>query len=137
MKVEPYLFFNGTCEEAFNFYAKVIGAKIEAMMKHEGTPAEAHTPKEWQQKIMHARMTVDGHGIMASDAPPGHQANQMSGFSVTLDLPTAAEVDRIYNAFVEGGEARMKPDETFFAKRFAMVADRFGTPWMLICPKSS
>src|SRR4051812_36969659 len=129
MKVEPYLFFNGTCEEAFNFYAKVLGAKIEAMMRHEGTPAEAHAPAEWKQKILHARMSIDGHAIMASDSPPGHQDKGMTGFAITLDLPTPEEVDRIYNALVEGGQERMKPEETFFAKRFAMLADRFGTPW--------
>ena len=72
MQVNPYLLFNGTCEEAFKFYEKCLGGKIDVIMKYTGTPAEAHTPAEWRDKILHAHMTVDGSVLMGSDAPPGH-----------------------------------------------------------------
>ena len=71
MQLNPYLTFDGRCEEAFKFYAKVLGGEISAMIPHEGTPAEAHVPAEWRKKIMHARLLVDGEVLMGSDAPPG------------------------------------------------------------------
>jgi PhnB protein len=70
MRIDPYLFFEGNCEEAFKFYAKVLGGKIEAMLTHEGTPAAEHTPPEWLNKILHARLLVGDQALMASDAPP-------------------------------------------------------------------
>ena len=130
MRIDPYLFFEGNCEEAFKFYAKVLGGKIEAMLTHEGTPAAEHTPPEWLHKILHARLLVGDQALMASDAPPGRQ-EPMSGFSVTLDVPTVEDADRIFGALAEGGSVRMPLEETFWAKRFAMLTDRFGINWML------
>ena len=132
MQLNPYLYFNGNCEAAFKFYEQHLGGKIEAMMKHEGTPAEAQTPPEWRDKILHARMTVGGTVLMASDAPPGHyQVPQ--GFSVSLNLKDAAEADRIFAAMSKNGNVIMPIQKTFWATRFAMFTDSFGIPWMINC----
>jgi len=72
MQVNPYLFYNGNCEAAFKFYQKVLGAKVEMMLTHEGAPESMPTPPEWKKKIMHGRISIDGEVLMASDAPPGH-----------------------------------------------------------------
>jgi PhnB protein len=134
MQVNPYLTFNGQCEEAFKSYAKILGGEIVAMMPHEGTPAERHVPAEWRKKIIHARLIVDGVPLMGSDAPPdGYE--KMQGFSVTLNIKEPAEAERIFNALAEKGSVRMPLGETFWAEKFGMVTDRFGTPWMINCEK--
>ena len=134
MKINPYLFFNGNCEEAFKVYAEVFGAKILAMLPHKGSPAEAQTPPEWQSKIMHAALQLGEQTLMASDSPPAFQ-KPMSGFAVSVDLPTPADVERAFAALSKGGTVTMPVSETFFAKSFGMLTDRFGVPWMIICPK--
>jgi PhnB protein len=132
MQLNPYMLFNGNCEEAFNFYAKVLGGKIEAMMPHAGTPAESGVPAEWGKKILHARMTVGDHTLMASDAPPGRYSKPQ-GFSVNIGITDPAEADRIFKALMEGGAVQMPIQQTFWAKRFGMGVDRFGIPWMVNC----
>jgi PhnB protein len=134
MKINPYLMFKGNCEEAFRLYADVFGGKILAMMPHKGSPAEAHTPPEWQNKIMHAALQLGEQTLMASDSPPDYQ-KPMSGFAVSVDLPTSGDVERAFKRLSDGGTVTMPVGETFFAKSFGMVTDRFGTPWMIICPK--
>ena len=106
MQLNPYLFFNGTCEEAFKFYEKCLGGKIEAMMTHAGTPAEAQTPPEWRNKILHARLVVDGQLLMGSDAPPDRY-QETKGFSISLGVDTPAEAERIFQAFSEKGKVNM------------------------------
>ena len=134
MQSNTYLNFNGTCEEAFKFYEKCFGAKIESSMTHEGSPAEANTPPEWRKKILHARLKIGDTIIMASDAPPGHY-NKPQGFNVSLGLDRAADAERVFKEMSQGGEVRMPMSSTFFATRFGMVTDRFGIPWMVICEK--
>jgi PhnB protein len=137
MQLNTYLLFDGTCEEAFKFYERVLGGKIEAMMRHEGTPAECHVPAEWRGKIMHARLVVgDKFFLMASDAPPGTN-KPMGGFSVNVAVDTPTEAERIFNALAEKGTVNMPMAQTFFAARFGMLVDRFGTPWMVICEKAA
>ena len=132
MQLNPYLLFNGTCEEAFKFYEKCLGGKIETMMTHAGTPAESHTPPEWLNKILHARMSVDGQVLMASDAPPGRY-KEPQGFSVSITTKNVAEGERIFNALGEGGKVGMPFQKTFWSPGFGMVTDRFGIPWMINC----
>jgi PhnB protein len=132
MRVNPYLVFNGRCQEAFTFYAECLGGKIEAMLPHAGTPAEGHVPAEWREKIMHARLSVGEDVIMGSDAPPGH-FEQPKGFSVTIQLTDPAEADRIFQRLSEGATVTMPIQQTFWASRFGMLVDRFGTPWMVNC----
>jgi PhnB protein len=132
MRVNPYLVFNGRCKEAFTFYADCLGGKIEAMLPHAGTPAEGHVPAEWREKIMHARLTVGEDVIMGSDAPPGH-FEPPKGFSVAIQLTDPAEADRIFQRLSEGATVTMPIQQTFWATRFGMLVDRFGTPWMVNC----
>jgi PhnB protein len=132
MRVNPYLLFNGRCQEAFTFYAECLGGKIEAMLPHAGTPAEGHVPPEWREKIMHARLSLGEDVIMGSDAPPGH-FEQPKGFSVTIQLTDPVEADRIFRRLSDGATVTMPIQQTFWATRFGMLVDRFGTPWMVNC----
>jgi PhnB protein len=135
MQMNPYLLFDGRCEAAFKFYAKVLGGKIEAMIPHEGTPAAEHVPSEWRSKIIHASMVVGDKVLMGSDAPPDrHEA--MKGISVMLGVEKPAEAERIFNALAEGADVRMPLQKTFWAERFGMLVDQFGTPWMINCDQS-
>lgn len=135
MQINSYLLFTGDCELAFKSYEKLLGGKIQAMMTHEGTPAESGVPAEWRKKILHARMTTPGGVLMGSDAPPGRQSKPQ-GFSVSITVDDPAEADRIYNGLAEGAAAVTMPiQETFWARRFGMLTDRFGIPWMINCEK--
>ncbi|MBV8778777.1 MAG: VOC family protein [Alphaproteobacteria bacterium] len=134
MKLNPYLTFTGQCETAFKFYEKVLGGKIDAMMTAEGTPMEQHVAPDWRKKIMHARLTVGGTVLMGSDAPPD-RAEPMKGITVTLNIDEPAEADRVFQALSEKGSVGMPIQETFWAHRFGMVTDQFGTPWMINCEK--
>lgn len=134
MQLNPYLTFNGQCEAAFKFYEKCLGGKIAAMLPHEGTPAAEHVPPEWRAKIMHARLVVGDQVLMGSDAPPEHY-EPMKGFSVTLNIKDPGEAERVFHALAENGTVRMPIQETFWAVRFGMLVDRFGTPWMINCEK--
>jgi PhnB protein len=136
MQMSPYLFFAGECEAAFKFYAQCLGGRIETMLTHEGTPAEAHVPPEWRKKIMHARLTVGDMTLMGSDAPPGRQ-ERPSGFSVSLGIDDPAEAERVFHALAEDGTVRMPIQQTFWAARFGMLVDRFGTPWMVNCERGA
>ncbi len=132
MQLNPYIFFKGTCREAFEFYAQVLGGKIEAMLTHGGTPAASSVPPEWQDKIIHARLMLRSGPLMASDAPPQHyQAPQ--GFSVNIGVDDPAEAERIFHALAEDGKVTMPIAKTFWAERFGMLVDRFGIPWMINC----
>jgi PhnB protein len=135
MLMNPYLFFTGQCEEAFKFYEKLLGGKIQVMMTHEGTPAAGQVPAEWQKKILHARLAVGDQVLMASDAPPGRQ-QKPQGFSVSLTVKDVAEAERIYQGLAENGTVGMPLQKTFWAERFAMLVDRFGIPWMINCEQS-
>jgi PhnB protein len=132
MQINPYIFFNGQCEAAFKFYERCLGDKIDAMMTHRGSPAEQHTPPEWLDKILHARLTVGDAVLMASDAPPQHQ-KEPQGFSVAIQLKDPAEAERIFHALAENGKETMPIAKTFWAKRFGMLVDQFGIPWMVNC----
>ncbi len=132
MKLNSYLFFNGQCQEAFRFYEQCLGGKIELMMTHESTPAAEHVPAEWRDKIIHARMTVEGEVLMGSDAPPGHY-RQPQGYSVNIQIDDPVRGERIFNALAKDGKVQMPFQQTFWAHRFGMVTDRFGTSWMVNC----
>jgi PhnB protein len=132
MQLNPYLFFTGQCEAAFKFYEVCLGGRIEAMITHAGTPAEKQVPPEWRDKILHARLTVGDEVLMASDAPPGRQ-ERPQGFSVSLQVGTPAEAERIFHALAQDGKVTMPIQKTFWAERFGMLVDQFGIPWMINC----
>jgi PhnB protein len=132
MQVNPYLFYDGNCEAALKFYQKVLGANIEAMLPYESGPKEMPIPPQWGKKIMHARISIDGEVIMASDAPPGN-FHAPQGFRVSLQVENPADAERRFKALAEGGKIDMPFGKTFFSRGFGMCVDQFGTPWMVNC----
>ena len=134
MQVNPYIFFNGNCEAALNYYQKVLGAKIEAIMRYDSAPPEMPTPPEWKQKVMHAKITIDGEVLMASDAPPGH-FNQPQGFAVSLQVENPGDAAVRFRQLSDSGTVTMPFGKTFFSNGFGMCIDKFGTPWMVNSPK--
>lgn len=136
MQVNPYLLFNGNCEEAFKFYEQTLGGKIDTVTPHAGTPAEKHVPPEWQNKVLHAQMKVGDYVLMGSDAPPAHY-KKPEGFSVSISLKDPAQGERIFRALEENGTVTMPFQKTFWAERFGMVVDRFGIPWIINCDQAA
>ena len=132
MQLNPYLSFNGQCETAFRFYEKVLGGKIEAMMPYEGSPMAQQVPPERLRKIMHARLKIGDVLLMGSDSPPDHY-EPMKGFSVTLGIEDPREAESVFRALSENGTVQMPIQKTFWAERFGMLVDQFGTPWMVNC----
>ena len=131
--LNPYLFYSGNCEAAFKYYEKVLGGKIEMMLRSEEAPESMPAPAGWEKKIMHARMTVGGTVLMASDTPPEH-FHKPQGFAVSLTVKDPAEAEKKFNALCDGGTVTMPFGKTFFSKGFGMVIDPFGIPWMVNCP---
>ena len=135
MKAVPYIHFGGQCRDAFAFYADALRGKVTMTMTYAEAPVPTHIAEEHKGLVMHSCLSLDGEVIMGSDTPPGlFEGNK--GFSISLHPKDAAEADRIYAALVEGGSIRMPLQETFWAHRFGMVTDRFGTPWMISCDKT-
>ena len=134
MNLNPYLNFNGDCEEALNFYAKVLGGKVVAMIRASDTPMKDHAPADRQHKIMHGRIMVGDTVLMASDAPPDYY-KPAQGLTVTINIPEAAEAERVYAELSVGGTIQMALQETFWATRFGTFTDKYGTPWMINCEK--
>ncbi|TWT39331.1 VOC family protein [Blastopirellula retiformator] len=134
MHVSPYLFFNGNCREALAFYAELFGATVEAMFPYAGSPSEEQVSADFRDKIMHACLTVGETHLMASDCPP-EVYDKMQGMKVSLALADPTEAERIFAGLSQQGDIEMPLQETFWAYRFGMVTDRFGTPWMINCGK--
>jgi PhnB protein len=131
--VQPYLFFNGSCEQAVEFYRKALGAEVEMMMRYKESPEPVRPgmiPPGFENKIMHTSFRVGETTMMASD---GCSADKPSfeGFSLSLSVPTEADADRVFAALAEGGQVRMPLTKTFWSPRFGMVTDRFGLGWMI------
>ena len=134
MDVQPYLFFDGRCEEALQFYAQVLGARVESLMRFSECPdpmPEGMMPPGTENKVMHASLRIGGSTIMASDGNCGGNP-VFQGMSLALSLPDAAEADRVFHALADGGQVRMPIGKTFFSPRFGMVADKFGVGWMVM-----
>lgn len=132
MLLSPYLSFNGQCEEAFKFYEQCLGAKIEGMAKHAGTPAGEHVPPEWQDKIIHASLKVANEVLMGVDTPP-ESYEKPQGIWVSLHFTDPSEAERIFTALAEAGTVQMQFQQTFWSPGFGMCVDRFGIPWMINC----
>lgn len=131
--INPYLFFDGRCREAFEQYARVMGGEIVMMMPYGDAPGESNAPANWRDKIMHASLKVGDQVIMGGDAPPGHQKTPQ-GVATSLTVHNAADAERLFAGLVEGGSAYMPLSETFFAERFGMLTDRYGMMWMVNFP---
>lgn len=134
MPINAYLTFNGDCEAALTFYRSVLGGEITAMMRFEGSPMAEHIPADWRSKVMHAQFMLGDDLLMASDGMPGRYETPQ-GFAMSLQTDDPAEAERAFGALAEGGTVTMPMEETFWAHRFGMLIDRFGTPWMINCSK--
>jgi PhnB protein len=133
MKLDVYLNYAGTCEEAFLFYEQHLGGKITGMMRHGQMPG-SRVPEEWKKAILHARIEIGNTVLMGADIPG---AEPMRSAYLTLTVDSAEEAERLYALLSEGGQIFMKMEETFFASRFAQLRDRFGTSWMLLHERSN
>ncbi|HYO76663.1 MAG TPA: VOC family protein [Thermoanaerobaculia bacterium] len=125
-----YLSFDGNCREAMRFYETVLNGKLAALITNGETPAAEHVPPGNADRIMHAYLVCDGFVVMAGDSMVG-QHRPMQGFHLTLSYTDVAEAQRVYDALSEGGTVEMPFQPTFWAERFGMLTDRFGTPWII------
>jgi PhnB protein len=134
MKLDTYLNYGGNCEEAFRFYEKNLGGKINTMMRYADQPDPKNVPPGTEKFVLYANMTIGETELMGSDVPPD-RFQPMRSVYLSLGVDSSAEAERIFKLLGEGGEVFMKMEETFFAFRFGMARDRFGTSWMVIHPK--
>jgi PhnB protein len=131
MHINPYLAFDGTCREAFTFYAELLGGEIEAFITTKEMPMEG-AGDEWGDRILHAKLVADSNVIMGGDTPPGVSVKP-TGTCVYVGADSPAEVERIYHALADGGRVDMPISPTPWSAMFGMVTDRFGTPWIIDC----
>ncbi len=137
-EIQPYLMFGGRCEEALAFYQRALGATIDMKLLFKDSPEPpppGTLPPGFENKVMHSSFRVGDAVVMASDGCEA--AGQFSGFSLSLSLPTAAEVERAFHALAAGGKICMPLTRTFWSPLFGMVTDRFGVNWMLTVPHKS
>jgi PhnB protein len=134
VQLTTYLNYGGNCEEAFRFYERHLGGKITMLMRHGEQPGPSGAPPELLRKVLHARMDLGGTELLGADMPPDRFQPMRSAY-LTLTLDSDDEADRVFALLSEGGQIFMPMQDTFFASRFAMLRDRFGTSWMLLHPK--
>jgi PhnB protein len=134
MTLTTYLNYGGNCEEALRFYEKNLGGKVPMMMRFGESPAAGQFPPEMRNGIIHARIEIGGTVLMASDAPPDRYQPMRSAY-LSLGCASNEEAERVHNILADGGEIFMPLQETFFASRFSMLRDKFGTSWMIIHEK--
>ena len=132
LQVSPYLSFDGRCEEAFGFYAQVLGGKIQGLFPYAGTPVESHVPEDFRSKVMHATLTFGDQTLLGSDVQPDRY-QKPGGMQVSLQIGDPAEAERIFRAFEPGATVTMPLQKTFWSERFGMLTDRFGIRWMFNC----
>ena len=132
MQMSPYVSFKGDCAEAFRFYAQHLGGKIGGLFKYGGSPMAAQAPPGWDDKIMHGDITIGGTELMGADIAP-EQYEAPKGVSLSLNMADQTEADRMFAALADGGRVIMPIGETFWAKRFGVVVDRFGVQWLINC----
>jgi PhnB protein len=132
MQVVPYLNFRNQCREAFAAYAALLGGGIDFIQTFGETPMAADQPTEWKEAVMHASLRYPGGQRMGAD-PPGDKFKPAQGHWISLQVDTPEEAERVWAELARAGTVAMPLDETFWAKRFGMVTDRFGTPWMVNC----
>ncbi|HEX5000579.1 MAG TPA: glyoxalase/bleomycin resistance/extradiol dioxygenase family protein [Terriglobia bacterium] len=133
MELTTHLTFNGRCEEAFEYYARVLGATITFRLPWEGSPMADQAPAEWGRKLLHASLRIGAVQISGHDAPDAAPA--MEGFALTLSMRDLTEAERVFAALAEHGKIVTPLQETFWALRFGVLTDQFGVPWMINCEK--
>jgi PhnB protein len=131
MKVQPYLFFDGRCDEALEFYKKAIGADVKVLMRWKDSPDKSMCTPGNADKVMHAQFRIGDTDVMASDGRnQGHP--KFDGFALSIIAKTEAEADKMFGALGDGGQVTMAMSKTFFSPRFGMLADKFGVGWMIL-----
>ena len=136
-QVQPYLFFDGRCEEAIEFYKSALGAKVDMMMRFKDSPEPVPPgmcPPGSDDKVMHAALRIGNTVVMASDGMAGGKP-EFKGFSLSVNAANEAEADKVFDALGEGGKVTMPLAKTFYSPRFGMVTDKFGVGWMVIVPQ--
>jgi PhnB protein len=138
MKIQTYLNYGGNCEEAFRFYEQQLGGKVVFLMTFAEMPGAdvGNVPPGWEKKVLHARLDIGETSLLASDVP-GDKFQPMRSVYLTLSVGSNEEAERLHALLAEGGETFMPMNETFFAHRFSMLRDRFGTSWMIIHERPS
>lgn len=129
MILKTYVNFAGRCAEAFRYYETHLGGKVTMTMKHGDAPGPARLSSEWQDAVLHARISLGQTELMGADIP---NAEPMRSAYLSLAVTSDAEAERIYGALADGGRVLMPMQETFFASRFGQVQDRFGMNWMIV-----
>ncbi len=136
MHIDPYLFFDGRCEEAIEFYRTALGAEVIMLTRYSDSPQPAPTgmiPPGGEHKVMHASLRIGDSTVMASDGDCKGKPS-FNGFSLSLSAANGAEAERMFAALAVGGQVRMPLGKTFFSSHFGMLADRFGVGWMIFVP---
>lgn len=136
MPTEPYLFFNGRCQEAIDFYTNAAGARLEAAMRYSQSPQplpDGCLPPGWSEKIMHASVVIGGSRVFFADGNSAEKA-KFDGFALTLSVPSAEEAARTFAALSDGGAVIVPLAPTFYSPSFGMLTDRFGVMWMIMVP---
>jgi PhnB protein len=131
MKLYTYLNYGGNCRQAFEFYAQHLGGKITMLTTHGEQPDASKVAPDWRDAVLHARIEIGGTTVFGADVPPERFQPMRSAY-LSLSLDSVEDAERIYALLTEGGQIFMPMEETFFAYRFAMLRDRFGTSWMLL-----
>jgi PhnB protein len=134
MQLDTYLFFKGNCAEAFRFYERILGGKLEFMITYAAAPAGMPVKPEWRDKVMHARLAIGNSFLLGSD-PPAEMWQESKGFALTLKVDSVEEAERRFNALAEKGTITAPLSETFWALKFGMLVDRFGVSWMVNCER--
>jgi PhnB protein len=132
MQVQSYLFFDGRCEEAIEFYRKTLGAKVEMMMRFKDAPADHKATPGTENNIMHSALRIGDTIVMASDGMAQGKAPEFKGFSLSLNAKDGADAERLFTALSDGGQVRQPLIKTFFSPSFGMLADKFGVGWMIM-----
>ena len=135
MNLNPYLFFDGNCKEAFSFYEQALGATIETVMTWGDGPMADEMPAADLDRVMHASLLIGGDRIMGSDEMPAENYAKPAGIRVVINADSAEEAERLFANLSEGANIDMPIEESFWAERFGMLTDKFGIPWMVNCDK--
>jgi PhnB protein len=131
MQVQPYLFFDGRCDEALEFYKKAVGADVTMLMRFRDAPDQSMVAPGSKDKVMHAQLKIGDAAVLASDGRCLGKPN-FQGFSLAVSAKSEAEAEKIFTALADGGQVTMPMVKTFFSPRFGMLSDKFGVGWMVL-----
>ena len=132
MQMTPYVNFNGQCEAAFTLYEQCLGGQLGTLFRYAGTPMADQVPADWQDKVMHGSITIGDQVLAGADVAP-HLYEEPKGFSLSLQMTSTTDADRIFHMLAKDGTVVMPLEKTFWAARFGVVVDRFGIRWLINC----